>query len=194
MSFKFFLFCFMGVLLIGCSDSNNEKIQLLDKKYASAQNSQIKNKIQKQQDDVKVQISKIQAQNKLDIAKVEAQNKIEIEKVKSSTSKDIALIDAKTKTEDTRVLIYIAVIAGILLFILMIIFYLNNKKNRDIKLKLHQAELKQQKEIAEREMEEKRLQMLVNLVSEDKLPKEMQEELVSLMGKKSNLIIESKIS
>ncbi|MCW8839125.1 MAG: hypothetical protein OQJ77_01600 [Thiovulaceae bacterium] len=194
LNFKFLLLSLLVILFFGCSDSNDKKIQLLDKNYASAQNSQIKNKVQKLEDDIKIEISKIQAQNKLEIAKVEAENKIEIEKVKSSTSKDIALADAKVKTEDTKVIIYIAVIAGILLFTLIVIFYLNNKKNRDMKLKLHEAELKQQKEIAEREMEEKRLQMMINLVTEDKLPKEMQEELVSLMGKKSNLIIESKIS
>lgn len=195
LSFKLlFLFSIVfGFIFFGCSDTN-KKIQLLDENYQTSTKKETKENIQQQSNDTKIEISKIEAQNKLEIAKVEANNLMEIQKVKSATTKEIALADAKIKSEDTKVTIYIATIVGFLIFVLIVIIYLNSKKNREMNLKLHQAKLKQEKEIADRDLEEKRLQMMIDLVTNDKLPKEMQEELVSLMGKKSNLIIDSKIS
>ena len=195
LSFKllFLILISSGLLFYGCSDSNGE-IRLLDKDLKTLTNTQKNDLSKKQSSDVKLEISKLEAENKLAIAKVQADNLYEIEKIKSNTTKEVALADAKVRSEDTRVIVYIASITGILLFVLIVLIYLNSKKNREIKLKLHEAELKQQKEIAEQEMEEKRLQMMINLITEDKLPKQMQEELVTLMGKKSNLVIESKNS
>lgn len=191
LNFKF-LYLIGFVLFISACDSS-KKVDSSDIDVLT-QKIDLKDDLQKRNNDTKIEISKIEAQNKLEIAQVQAVNQIEIQKVKSETTKDIALADVKAKSEDTKVIIYISSVVGILLLVLIVLIYKNSKKNRDIKLKLHEAELKQQKDIAEREIEEKRLQMMVDLVTNDKLPKEMQEELVSLMGKKSNLIIDSKIS
>ena len=191
--FIFFVLSFFVFLFFGCSDSD-KRIQLLDENYQQTIKSKNNNEAQKQNNDTKVEISKIEAGNKLEIAKLQANNLFEIQKVKSLTTKEIALADAKIKSEDSRVIIYISSVIGFLLFVLIIIIYLSSKKKAELKLKLQAAELKQQKEIADREMEEKRLEMMINLASEEKLPKEMQEQLVSLMGKKSNLVIESKNS
>ena len=190
MALNFKLLLLFALLFIGCD--NIKKVNNHNDKNSTK--ALTKAEIQKQESATKLEISKLEAQNKLDIAKVQAQNLLEVEKVKASTTKDIALADARAKSEDTKVIIYIAVIVGFLLFVLILFIYQNSKKNREVKLKLHEAELKQQKELADRELEEKRLQTMVSLVTHDKLSKEMQKELISLMGKKSNLIIESKDS
>lgn len=187
LNFKFLLL--FALLFAGCNNTKKESNTTNNETQVSK-----KTEIQKQESTTELEISKLEAQNKLDIAKVQAQNLLEVEKVKASTTKDIALADVRSKSEDTKLMIYIAVIVGLLLLVLIWLIYLGGKKRTDAKLKIHEAELKQKKEIAERELEEKRLENLVSLVTHDKLSKEMQKELLSLIDKKSNLVIESKDS
>lgn len=195
LSFKIFFLIstVLSIVFFGCYDSD-QQIQLLDKKYQNTTKIDSKTKPISDPSDLKIQVSNIEAKNKLDIAKIQAQSSLDIEKLKSSTTKELATREVDLKLKDTQLFIYLSIIVGIIVLIAIVLLYQNAKRNRELKLKLQEIELKEKKEIADREMEEKRLQMMINLVSKNKLPKHMQEELVSLMGKKSNLVIESKDS
>ncbi|MEA1891537.1 MAG: hypothetical protein U9N33_02355 [Campylobacterota bacterium] len=151
----------------------------------------------------KVEISKIDADAKIEIAKITSGNELLIAKVNADAQKEVAITDSTTKIQTSKLdvlvkkddiqndfYITIAIIAFLLVAILL--FYLNSKKNRDIKLKIQQEQLKHEQHLKEREHDEKRLHKMLDLVGKGKLPPEMEVEIITSLTEQKRTLLESK--
>jgi len=142
----------------------------------------------------KLELQKLNAKTKIEIAKIESTNKLAIAKIDSDTKKEVASTDAKTtiekskiesltKKEDIAYKLYITLAIIFVALIALVLLYLNNKRNRELKNKLHKEQLEHELRVREREHEERRLQKMLELVADGKLAPHLQEQVVlSLTG------------
>ena len=160
--------------------------------YISAKNNKERlNKIEisKIDSNAKIEIAKIKSNNQLLIAKVNADTQKEVAKTDSATKIQTSQIDALTKKDDIRSDLYITIVVILALVIAAYLLYLNNKKNRELKNKLHQDTLRHEQILREREHEENRLHKILELVEKGKLSPDMETEVISSLTKpKQNLL------
>jgi len=137
----------------------------------------------------RVEISKIDADSKIAIAKIESENRLKIATINSDTTKDVAHTDSKTQIKKSeidaitskenmqnRFYITLAIIFSVT--IAFVLLFINNKKNRDLKNKLYQDQLRHEEMLKEREHEERRVLKMLDLVTEGKLSPIMEEEII----------------
>ena len=198
---------FISLLIIlftlGCQEtSSKDKISLMEGyrdgvnpnsiSYVSANNQKNReNKIEisKINSNTKIEIAKIKSSNDLLIAKVNADAKKDVAKTDSTTKIQTSQIDAVTKKDDIQNTFYITIALVIILVFAMLLLFLNNKKNRELKNKLHQDQLHHEQILKEKEYNEKRLHKMLDLVEKGKLSQEMEQEVIhSLTKPQENLI------
>jgi len=151
-----------------------------------------------------VELSNINAKTKIEIAKIQAENQVLIAQLQAKTSKEVADTDAKTKittaqidstvkTEGIKSTTYIVIAIITVIILALILFYLSSKKSRELKAKLHKEEMDKDILIHERELTEKRLHKMLELVGEGKLSTDMEQEVIkSLTTTPTNKILEHK--
>lgn len=192
-------------LILGCQNSSNEKVKLMgDKKNSSKPYIYDKSLENEKDRQNSIELSNINAKTKIEIAKIQAENQVLIAQLQAKTSKEVADTDAKTKittaqidstvkAEGIKSTTYIAIAIIAVIIIALILFYLSSKKNRELKAKLHKEEMDKDILIHERELTEKRLHKMLELVGEGKLSTEMEQEVIkSLTMTPTNKIIEHK--
>jgi len=149
-----------------------------------------------------IKISNIDSNTKIEIAKIESGNKLLIAKVHANTTKEIAQtdsitkiqtskIDALTKKDNVQNQFYITMAVVIVFLIALFLLYLNNKKNRELKNRLHQDKLNHERLLKEREHDEKRLHKMLDLVGKGKLSSEMEEEILISLTKPESKLLET---
>jgi len=161
--------------------------------YVSAndqKNRENKIAISKIDSNTKIEIAKIKSNNQLEIAKVNANAQKEVAKTDSVTKIQTSKIDAITKKDDIQYNLYISILVIISVMITLYLLYLNNKKNRELKSKLHQEKLQHEQMLKEQELKEKRLHKMLDLVERGKLSPDMEAEVIlSLTKPQQNLLI-----
>lgn len=200
---KSIIITLITIFLAGCqTSSSHERVVMLNNHKHSATNAintqnpnSIANKAlekqkEKQEDrknkielskidaQTKIEIEKIKSQNQLQIAKVEASIKKEMAKTDSSTKVKISQIDATTKKDDVKIRLYTTIAVVVISLFALFLFYLNSKRNRELKNKMHKEELEQERLLKERELEEQRLHKMLELVGGGKLSLEMEKEVI----------------
>ncbi|MEA2098846.1 MAG: hypothetical protein U9P72_01815 [Campylobacterota bacterium] len=187
-----------------CQDSkfkeNKETISIIGGKGVNPNSLAYRSANDQKNRENKVEISKIDSNTKIEIAKIESNNQLLIAKVNANTQKEVAKtdsttkiqtsqIDALTKKDDIQSNLYITITIILALVIAVYLLYLNNKKNRELKNKLHQDKLKHEQMLKEREHEENRLHKMLELVEKGKLSPDMEAEVISSLTKpKQNLL------
>jgi len=196
------------IFLLGCQNNSNEKIRLMNEKKVNIK-PYIYDKYDKSLENEKdrqnsVALSNIKAKTKIEIAKIHAKNQALIAQLQAKTSKEVAdadtktkittaQIDSTTKAEGIKNNTYIAIALIAVFAIALILFYLNSKKSRELKAKLHKEDLDKEILLHERELTEKRLHKMLELVGEGKLSTDTEQELIkSLTATPTNKIIEHK--
>jgi len=194
------------LLMTACSDSKSEKkVSLMGDDSIKVEKNSFVYKSQENQNERKnkVELSKIDATTKIEIAKIQSNNNLLIAKVKADAKKDVAhtdsitkiqttKIDSVTKKDDIQSNLYITIALILVLSFALFLLYLNNKKNRELKTKIHQDDLKHEQLLKEREYDERRLHKMLDLVAEGKLSGDMAEEIITSLTKPKRNIIESK--
>ncbi len=207
---------FLSVLILitlafsGCQDSRYIKQQkpvmingyhvgvnpnsMANKAQDKSKDRQNKLEISKIDSNTKIEIAKIKSNNQLQIAKVQAIAKTDVAKTDSTTKIQTTKIEATTKKDDLQNSLYITIAVVVLVIFALFLLYLNNKKSRDLKVKLQKDQLFHDRLLKEREYEEQRLHKMLQLVGNGKLSPEMEEKLIiSLTKPREDLtLIESK--
>lgn len=148
----------------------------------------------------KIEISKIDSQTKIEIAKIKSTNDLKIAKVNADAKKDVAKtdsttqiqtsqIDAITKKDDIQNSFYITIAIVVIIALAMLLLFLNNKKNRELKKKIHEDKLRHEQALKEQEYNEKRLYKMLDLVEKGKLSQEMEQEVIHSLTKPQNNLI-----
>ena len=193
------------IFMLGCQNSSHEKIKLMSDKKANAKPYIYDKSLENEKDrQNSVELSNINAKTKIEIAKIQAENQVLIAQLQAKTSKEVADTDAKTKittaqidstvkTEGIKSTTYIVIAIITVIILALILFYLSSKKSRELKAKLHKEEMDKDILIHERELTEKRLHKMLELVGEGKLSTDMEQEVIkSLTTTPTNKIIEHK--
>lgn len=199
---SFFITVLIGFIFLGCQENGNMHPFMLNG-YKARTNEEPKsirhNNVEENK--VRVKMSEIDAKAKIEIAKIESTNKLKIAKINADMTTEVAHTDSKTKIKrseidalnkkeeiESQLIITIALIFLVMLSIVLL--YLNNKKNRELKIRLQEEELLHQKELREREFEERRMHKMLELVAEGKLSTEMEEEIILALTKPQITTIE----
>jgi len=151
----------------------------------------------------KIEMAKIAANSKIEVAKVESNKAVAIAKIDSATKKDvteqtskttleISKMDRQTKDKQSMINLYIAIGVIIALLLGMFLWYRHKKKSLEIKAKLEENRLKHELEIKEKELQEQRIQKVLDLAISGQLPQDLQKDFISALTKPNNKLIESK--
>lgn len=192
-------------VLVGCQDSSDtrSKIHLMNQQKTGVNPNSLAYRASNAQQDRenKLKLSKIEADTKIEIAKIKSQNQLQIAQVNADVQKNVAKQDATATLEKTKIealtkkdeiysSFYITLAVIMFLSIVVYFLYLNNKKNRELKDKLHKEELEHEKLLKEREFNEKRLHKVLELVENGKLSLELEKDVIAsiIQPTKSNLI------
>jgi hypothetical protein len=202
---------YIGMLLIvltlftGCgNEKNHEKFKLLNGSTVTTgvnPNSLAYVAQDKEEDRKnKVELSKIEATTKIELEKIRSQNQLHIAKLQAETQKDIAQKESITKLKTSKLEvdmkregmqygIYIVIAIIILIVIALFLLYLNAKKNRELKKRLHKEKLLHEEFLKEKELEEQRLHKILDLVAAGKMPQKIEEEVILSISKPQTKII-----
>jgi uncharacterized protein YneF (UPF0154 family) len=151
----------------------------------------------------KIEMAKISANSKIEVAKVESNKAVAIAKINSITQKDvtkqtskttleISKMDTKTKEKLSIINLYIAIAVILSLLIGIVLWYKHKKKSLETKAKLEENRLKHEFAIKEKELQEQRIQKVLDLAISGKLPQELQKDFISALTQQNNKLIESK--
>jgi len=188
--FKVILFLIMIVILNACQDTNSSRPYIMNKKEGVNPHSLAYKTVDKALDRKnKIQMAQIVANSQLEVAKIESVKAVQIAKINSQTQKDvtkqtvssnieISKIDSKVKDKESMVILYIALGLLLVLTIGFILWYSHKKKVLEIQSKLEEKKLQHALAIKEKELQEARVQKVLELAISGQLPPEMQKEFI----------------
>ncbi len=145
--------------------------------------------------DKKIKMKELETKAKIEIAKINSKSQVEVTKLKTTASTTVAQtdanaritttkIDAQALKEKTKITMYTAGAFIVVLIIGFIFLFLNSKKNRELKQMLHAQDM----EFKHKELEEKRVHKMLDLIANDKVGPELQKEILLSMTKQKESI------
>ena len=151
----------------------------------------------------KIDMAQIEANSKLEVAKIESKKAVEIAKIDSVTKKDvskqeaqksieISKIDSLTRDKENMIKLYIAIGAIIVAFIGIFVWFHHKRKSLELQMKVEDNRLKHQLMIKEKELQEERIQKVLDLAISGKLPPELQKDFIASLTHQNSKLIESK--
>ncbi|MFK5938371.1 MAG: hypothetical protein QM497_08245 [Sulfurimonas sp.] len=151
----------------------------------------------------KIEMAQIAANSKIEVAKVESKKAVKIAQIDSTTQKDvtkqttkttleISKMDTQTKDKQSMINLYIAIGVIIALLLGMLLWYKHKKASLKVKEKLEENRLKHELAIKEKELQEQRIQKVLDLAISGQLPQELQKDFINALTKQDNRLIESK--
>jgi uncharacterized membrane protein len=198
---------FLSLLLLftACgNDKEHQKIKLMDSstlKSGVNPNSLAYVAQDKEKDrQNKLELSKIEAKTQIELEKIRSQNQLHIATLNAQTQKDIAMNESATKIQTSKLEvdmkregmhygIYIVIAIIILIIIAIFLLYMNAKKNRELKKRLHEEKLLHEQFLKEKELEEQRLHKILDLVAAGKMPQTIEEEVILSISKPQTKMI-----
>ena len=187
---KVTLLLVMIMILNACQDTRNSRPYLINKKEGVNPNSlayRVEDKVLDRKN--KIEMAQIAANSKLEVAKIESVKAVQIAKINSQTQKEVtektenskvemSKIDGKTKDKKSMITLYIAIGFLLSLTIGFILWYRYKKKTLEIEAKLEEKRLQHQLVIKEKELQETRMQKVLDLAISGQLPPEIQQDVL----------------
>ncbi len=194
------------MLLSGCQEGHNSKPYLKNGYIGAGVNpnsAAFKAKDNALERENKIKMAEIEANSKIEIAKIESMKALNVAKIDSEAKKEIAQktatvtlettkLDTQTKEHQSMITLYIAVGFLVALLIAIILWFRYKRKALEFQTKLEEQRLKQELEMKDKELQEQRIQKVLDLAISGQLPQEMQEEVISSLTKPQTKVIESK--
>jgi len=189
------IFMFLAILFLGCGgNSTPKRVTLMGQEIEQKQGVNPHSLAYESADKAldrnnKIKLSKIEAEAKIEIEKIKSQSQLNIAKINAETKKTIAQTDYKAKVETTQIdaathkesmqyTVYIVIAIVIVVIIALILLYLNGKKNRELKKKMHEEKLRHEQFLKEKELEEQRVHKLLELIAAGKVAKNVEKEVI----------------
>lgn len=193
------------VFFTACQENKNNKPYLINEQNNGTNPNSLVLKNQDKELDRKnkVEIAQISAKSKLEVAEVESKKAIQIATIESFAKKDIAKdtalasveiskMDTQTKEKQSMITLYIAIGAIFALLIMMFLWYRNKKKSLEMQVKLEENRLQHEFAMKEKEMQEQRIQKVLELAISGQLPPELQNEIIKSITNQDKKLIELK--
>jgi len=193
------------LILSACQEGNNSKPYLKDGYISDGVNPNsvaFKSKDNALERENRVKMAEIQANSKIEIAKIESLKAVKVAKIDSEAKKDIAQktaittlevtkLDTQTKEKQSILNLYIAIGFLLALLIGVILWFRHKRQELELKTKLDENRLRHELEIKEKELQEQRIQKVLDLAISGHLPQEMQKEVINSLTQPEVKRIES---
>ena len=152
----------------------------------------------------KIKMAEIQANSKIEIAKIESIKAVEVAKINSKVKKDIAQqtasttlevtkLDKETKEQQSMINLYIAIGFLIALLVGIVLWFRHKHKALEVKANLEENRLRHELEIKNKELQEQRIQKVLELAISGQLPQDVQKEVISSLTQPKTKILEESI-
>ncbi|NPA65876.1 MAG: hypothetical protein GXO11_03240 [Epsilonproteobacteria bacterium] len=199
-----YIFLFITPILFfsGCQEGTqhtNSSLKLLhqEKRQFNPNNMIAKNTEKYKDRKTQLEVAKIDANARIESEKIRSHNQMQIAKIQAENNNKIAQIDSKTKIETTKIeveaqkenakyFIYLGIALIILFLIALILFYLNSKRKRELQQQIHLERLRHEEILKDRELEERRLHKMLELLGEGKLPEHVEKDVVAVLTSTSS--------
>jgi len=192
--------------LSACQEGNSSKPYLKDGYIGNGVNTNsiaFKSKDNALERENRVKMAEIQANSKVEIAKIESIKAVEVAKIDSEAKKDIAQktatstlevtkLDTQTKEHQSMITLYIAIGFLVALLIGIILWFRYKRQSLELKTKLEENRLRHELEIKDKELQEQRIQKVLDLAISGHLPQEMQKEVINSLTKPETKVLESR--
>jgi len=197
---------FTFLALSACQESSNSKPYLKDGYIGNGVNPNsiaFKSKDNALERENRVKMAEIQANSKIEIAKIESLKAVKVAKIDSEAKKDLAQktatttlevtkLDTQTKVKQSMLNLYIAIGFLVALLIGILLWFRYKRQELELKTKLEENRLRHELEIKDKELQEQRIQKVLDLAISGQLPKEMQKEVITSLTQPEIQVIESK--
>jgi len=150
----------------------------------------------------RVKMAEIQANSKIEIAKIESKKAVNVAKIDSEAQKEIAQktatttlevtkLDTQTKEKQSMFNLYIAIGFLVALLVGILLWFRYKRQELELKTKLEENRLRHELEIKDKELQEQRIQKVLDLAISGHLPQEMQKEVINSLTHADTKVIES---
>ena len=203
--FKFTIAIVALLSLSACQETKNSKPHMMNGYIGGTNPNSVafKAKDNALERENKVKMAEIKANSQIEIAKIESKKAVFVAKIDNDTKKDIATktatttlavtkLDTQTKEKQSMMYFYISLGFLIALIIGIVLWFLHKKKSLELQMKLEENRLKHELEIKEKELQEQRIQKVLDLAISGQFPQKMQEDVILSLTQNPSKLIESK--
>ena len=191
--------------LTACQETKNSKPRIMNSYIGGTNPNSVafKAKDNALERENRVKMAEIKANSQIAIAKIESTKAVSVAKIDNETKKDIATktatttlavtkLDTKTKENQSMINLYIALGFLLALVVAIVLWFMHKKKTLELKAKLEENRLKHELEIKEKELQEQRVQKVLDLAISGQLSPEIQKDIIYSITQNSSKLIESK--
>ena len=192
---------FFTLFLNACQQNTQHKPYVIgmEKKEGVNPNSMayvVQDKIIEQANERKklLELKKLETEADIKMTQIQSQKDLEIAKIDSQTKKEIAHVNVAAKKEDSKQTFYIAIaFASVVVFALLLWFF-NAYRNRVLRVRLEKQRLEHELALKAKEIEQQKMDKLLELMANGRLPKEAKSQIVSALIASDATVIEHKES
>ena len=202
---KLNLILILVVLFSSCEENKNSRPYLMSEQKSGVNPNSLAYQTQDKALDRKnrIEMAEIEAKSKVEVAKIESQKAVQIATIDSVTKKDvsketagatveISKVDAQTKEKQSLINLYIAIGVIFAALIAMFLWYSSKKKSLEVKARLEENRLRHEFAMKEKELQEQRIQKVLELAISGQLPPEIQKDFIKSLTNQESKLIESK--
>ncbi|SFV50549.1 hypothetical protein MNB_SM-7-1118 [hydrothermal vent metagenome] len=178
---RFFLLfvLFIMVAFVGCQESKKQPYLIGAQQSHINPNSLVAKAQEREKDrQNQVELKRLETEANVEIAKIQTAKDIEISKIDAQTKQNVALTTSSVQKEQTKTHLYIAIAFAIILLIGLFLWYLNGKKSRELQAKLHEQKLQNDAMLKAQEIENERINKLLELCEKGILPEGVQKDVI----------------
>jgi len=179
--------------LSACQEGNSSKPYIKDGYIGKGVNPNsvaFKSKDNALERENRIKMAEIQANSEIEIAKIESLKAVKVAKIDSEAKKDIAQktatttlevtkLDTQTKEKQSMLNLYIAIGLLVSLMIGILLWFRYKRQELELKTKLEENRLRHELEIKDKELQEQRIQKVLDLAISGQLPQEIQTEVIN---------------
>ena len=191
--------------LTACQETKNSKPHIMNSYIGGTNPNSVafKAKDNALERENRVKMAEIKANSQIALANIESTKAVSVAKIDNETKKDIATktatttlavtkLDTKTKENQSMINLYIALGFLLALVVAIVLWFMHKKKTLELKAKLEENRLKHELEIKEKELQEQRVQKVLDLAISGQLSPEIQKDIIYSITQNSSKLIESK--
>ena len=210
------LFLFAALLLTGCNQGEGKPVKMINDTYhtiptgytASVAKARETREEREQAYRKEMDLAKLKSQENLQLAKIETEGKKEISQIESEaikvkvfaekevnlqaqeTQKEIAAAKEKTviQTQEKDLVLYQIAIAviGVLILIILLVYYLIHRHNKMIEMKLHEEKLKHEAEMQSNTQHHEKMGRMLDIIADEGANEHVRHALIGILKEQTS--------
>ncbi|RLA76056.1 MAG: hypothetical protein DRG30_03710 [Epsilonproteobacteria bacterium] len=205
----FFLFALL--LFSGCNQSENKSVKMINDTYHTVPTgytysvAKMRDAREEREQNYRkeMDLAKLKSQENLQLAKIEAEGKKEIKQIESeamktkvsaekemhhesqNTQKEIAAAKeiAAIQTQEKDLFLYQIIIAvsGVLVLLILLVYYLIHRHNKSIEMKLHEEKLKHEVLMQDSAQQHEKMGRVLDIIADEEANEHVRHALIGIL-------------